>query len=134
MTETVTPAGPVPDSDSQFFWQGLRNDQVLMQNCDSCERFRFPPMPYCPFCRSGSMSIKPISGRGTIYSWIVANRAFAPAFAADVPYTVATVDFEEGVRAAVRVEGNPDLEFGLKVRAKIRHHADWSELRVEADD
>lgn len=134
MTESLTPAAPIADDDSRFFWEGLREDRVLMQRCDSCERFRFPPMPYCPFCRSDSTSIESISGRGTVYSWIVANRAFAPEFAADVPYTIATVDFDEGVRAALRVDGSPDLDFGLRVRASIRHHGDWSELRVVADD
>lgn len=133
MTESLTPAGPIPDDDSQFFWDGLRDGKVLVQRCESCERFRFPPMPYCPFCRSSDMSVRPISGRGSVYSWIVANRAFAPEFAADVPYIIATIDFDEGVRAALRVDGSPEMDFGLRVRSTIRDHGDWSELRVEAD-
>lgn len=133
MTESLIPAGPIPDEDSKFFWQGLRENKVLMQRCDNCQRFRFPPMPHCSSCHSQDSSVEEIPGRGSVYSWIVVNRAFAPEFAADVPYIIATVDFDEGVRAALRVKGSPEMSFGLRVRSTIHDHGEWSELRVEAD-
>lgn len=126
----MPPPAPVSDLDSHFFWDGLRDGKILLQRCTSCSRFRFPPMPRCPFCRGPEASIEQISGRGEVYSWIVAQRAFAPEFAADVPYVLATVDFDAGCRAVVRVEDGEEIDFGDRVEAVIVDHPDWSELRV----
>jgi uncharacterized OB-fold protein len=34
-----------------------------------------------------------------VHSWTVAHYAYHPAFAPDLPYTLVTVDLDEGVRA-----------------------------------
>lgn len=130
MSREIKPASPVPDHESESFWEGLRQGRVLLQECEDCQRHRFPPMPRCPYCRSVSATWQEISGSGQVYSWIVAQRAFAPEFAGDVPYTVATVDFDEGVRVALRIDDAAGIDFGSKVRTAIKHHDDWSELRV----
>lgn len=124
---------PVPDADSAPFWAGLRQERLLLQRCTDCHRLRFPPMYPCPYCRGRGAHLEQVSGRGTVYSWIVVHRAFHPAFAADVPYTVATVDLLEGPRVAVRAETCPDLTFGSAVRATYVHHPAWTELRMTCD-
>ena len=134
MTEDISPAAPLVDQDSKFFWEALREDRVVLQVCHECGRHRFPPMPRCPYCQAAAASAHQIAGAGTIYSWIIAQRAFAPEFAADVPYTVATVDFDEGVRIALRLEDATGIDFGRRVSTFIKHHADWSELRVRLEN
>ena len=52
----------------------------------------------CPDCGSDAWTWQPSSGRGRLFSWTVSHRAPHPAFAAEVPYTVALVELEEGVR------------------------------------
>jgi uncharacterized OB-fold protein len=37
-----------------------------------------------------------LSGRGTVFSFVVFHRAYHPAFSNDVPYNVALVELEEG--------------------------------------
>ena len=39
-----------------------------------------------------------MGGRGSVYSFTVTHQAFHPAFADRVPYVVATIELEEGVR------------------------------------
>ena len=39
-----------------------------------------------------------LSGRGSVYSWIVVHRPQYPAFAADAPYNAVIVELEEGPR------------------------------------
>jgi uncharacterized OB-fold protein len=39
-----------------------------------------------------------VSGRGVIHSYTVAHQAFHPFWADKVPYVVATIELEEGVR------------------------------------
>lgn len=124
-------APPAPDADSAFFWAGLREHKLLLQKCDACARFRFPPMPSCPYCASMKSSVHAAKGNGTVYSWIVVRRAFDPAFAADVPYILATVDFDEGGRTVGRLVGTETPAFGMRVSAAYADHPAWTELRFQ---
>jgi uncharacterized OB-fold protein len=124
----VSPAAPEPDADSTFFWDGLKDKKLLIQRCGDCGRSRFPPMPRCPYCASAKSTNIEAAGRGTIYTWIVVHRAFDPAFADEVPFTLATVDLEEGARIVGRLEDAPP-QFGMRVRATFFNHPDWTELR-----
>ena len=56
--------------------------------------------------------------RGTLHSWTVAHHPYHPAFRAELPYTLATVDLAEGVRlvAQLRDAGPDALRLGLKLR------------------
>jgi len=127
-------APPVPDQDSAFFWQGLREHKLLLQQCAACNRFRFPPMPSCPWCAADNSSVRESKGLGTVYSWIVVHRAFDPAFAADVPYILASLDLDEGGRTVSRLVGAARAEFGMRVSALFHDHADWTELRFQPQE
>lgn len=124
------PAAPEADADSAFFWKGLREHTVLLQECTRCKRTRFPAMPCCPYCAARESLVRAASGLGTVYSWIVVHRAFDPAFAGDVPYTLASIDLDEGGRLVGRLEGRP-ATFGMRVRAAFHDHPDWTELRFQ---
>lgn len=129
MNALVAVAPPVPDPDSAFYWQGLREHALRVQQCRACDRRRFPPMPNCPYCASPASEIRQASGSGTVYSWVVVHRAFDPAFAKDVPYVLATVDLDGGGRTVGRLEGTETVDFGQRVAAVFTDHADWTELR-----
>jgi uncharacterized OB-fold protein len=135
----VTTAKPTPvvDVDSAFFWDGLREHRLVLQQCRACGRFRFPPMMPCPYCGSRELDQRTLTGRGTVYSWVGVHRALDPAFADDVPYTVAAVDLDEGARVIVRLAAGKDADataFGACVRATYVDHADWTELRFVVEE
>lgn len=67
---------------------------------------RHYPRLLCDRCYSTEAAWHEASGRGRIHSWTVAHHAFHPAFAADLPYTLLTVDLEAGVRALGRWRGD----------------------------
>ncbi len=97
---------PVPDPDTQPFWEGCQQGKLLLQRCDACSRFRFPPGETCPNCGSDRASWVGSSGRGRVFSWIVVVHPVPrEIYAADVPYVVALVDLEEGVRMATNIIG-----------------------------
>ena len=58
------------------------------------------------------------SGNGRVHSWTVTHHAFHPGFKADLPYTLVTVDLDEGVRmqAQLRRLDASELRIGLPVR------------------
>ena len=45
------------------------------------------------------------SGRGTVHSWTVAHHPFHQGFKGEVPYTLVTVDLDEGVRMQAQLKG-----------------------------
>ena len=134
MSETVPEqqAAPVPqpDVDSAFYWAGLREHRLLLQECEACGRRRFPPMPACPYCADPRSHVAEASGRAKVYSWIVVHHAFQPAFASQVPYTILTVDLEEGPRMVARLEGDSsELAAGLEGTITYIDHEKWTEPR-----
>jgi uncharacterized OB-fold protein len=81
--------------DQDFFWEGVKNNQLLIQQCSDCERLRQPPGPMCPHCQSLRWQPKQASGRGNVYAWIASQH---PTELDDAPRIVALIDLEEGVR------------------------------------
>ena len=95
---------PPVDDDSQPFWDGTLAGELRMQACDGCGRLRFPPRPMCPHCRSEASSWKTMSGRGTIYSFVVPHPPLLPAYAEVAPYNVVLVALDED--PTLRLVGN----------------------------
>lgn len=136
MTAATTRAKAIPapraDQDSAFFWEGLKEHRLLVQSCTDCGRRRFPPMPSCPYCASRGFEICESSGVGTVYSWIVVHMALDSDFADEVPYTLATIDLDDGGRVVARLEAQASpVRPGLKVQASFFDHEAWTEIRFE---
>lgn len=113
---------PVPDPDSQPFWQGCKQHKLLLRRCLECRRFRFPPGPVCPHCRSRQSEWSEASGLGQVFSWIVVHHPVPKeVYAAEVPYVVALIELEEGVRMASNVIACPPAEIvaGMPVRVSF---------------
>ena len=108
---------PQPSLESAAFWQGLREHRLLLQRCARCAKIRHYPRPVCDACYAMEYDWAEASGRGTVHSWTVSHHAFHPGFKADLPYTLVTVDLEEGVRMHSRLIGatSDRLRLGLPV-------------------
>ena len=83
---------PIPDEDSVVFWEGCRRQRLLIQQCDICKHFRFPPSPLCPRCLSSATTWQDDPGTGEVLTFCVYHSAIAgPAWEAEVPYIVAVI-------------------------------------------
>ena len=83
------------DDDAGPFWRGTARGELLVQTCADCGQRRIPPRPMCPGCRSLRHQWVALSGRGTIWSFVVAHPPLLPAYAELSPYNVITVALEE---------------------------------------
>jgi len=95
---------PRPTEETREFWEGCKRGELLMQRCKNCGTYRFFPRPMCHLCNSLDREWAKVSGKGKLFSWVVCNRAFHPAFVDDVPYIVANVQLDE--QDDLRISGN----------------------------
>ena len=100
-TENTPPAAPKPTRlapivtlDAKFFWDAADKGEFVGEQCADCGKLRFPPRPMCPYCHSVKREVVPLSGRGTVYSWILPRHPMPFGFK-EAPI-VATIELEEG--------------------------------------
>lgn len=100
---------PKPDRDSQEYWDAARRHELVLQRCLDCDKFRFYPRLICPHCLSERFEWRKSSGHGVVYSFTVIHRPPSPFFRDKVPYVLALIDLEEGVRMMSNVvDCDPD--------------------------
>jgi hypothetical protein len=108
----------VADIDSAFFWDGLRRHRLLILRCAECRTWVHPPQASCPRCLTLDPVPEPAGGGGTVYSYTVANREFAPGI--PPPYVAALVDLDDadGVRLVTNLVNVAigDVRIGMPVR------------------
>jgi uncharacterized OB-fold protein len=110
------PEAPVDDLAADFFaWH--RRGELRLQRCPACTTYLHPPRLLCPTCLAGTLEWAPVSGQGTVFSWIVTHRALTSATAALGVYVSALVELAEGPRLLTRLVGvEPDeVRAGLPV-------------------
>ncbi len=94
----------IEDEDGRPFWQAASRGELVVQSCGACRQLRFPPRPMCPRCQSIDQVWVKVSGRGKIWSWVLAHPPLLPAYAELAPYPVVVVSLEED--PSLRMVGN----------------------------
>ncbi len=89
---------PRVSADTAAFWQGCKEHKLVIQKCKACGKLRWPAAYLCPACLSGDTELVELSGNGEIYSYELFQKAFHPSLEDKVPYLVAAIDLDEGVR------------------------------------
>ena len=112
---------PVPNEDGAPFWEHLRNGELCIQQCTSCERLQHPPRVLCPGCGSAERGWAPMSGRGTVYSFVVTHQAIHPSFEGHLPYVTALVELDEGPRLMTNLLdiAMDEVEIGMPVELEL---------------
>lgn len=100
--DTTKPV-PLTQSWSKQFWEGTRAGKLLIQHCKDCRTHIFYPRKFCPECWSGNLEWMESSGRAKIHTFSTAYDMVEPRFWEDLPYTIAYVDLDEGVRMMTRI-------------------------------
>jgi hypothetical protein len=104
MSESKRPL-PRVDEETRGYWEACARHELYVQRCRQCRAWRFPPRAVCPSCLSSAVDWVRAGGRGTIYSFTVTHQNQAPGFRERLPYVLAVVELEEGVRMMTNVVG-----------------------------
>jgi uncharacterized OB-fold protein len=102
---------------SRPFWAGLAEGELRLPYCPACDAVFFYPRPACPRCWSEDITWRPAPLHGTVYAVTTVHVAFDPSL--DVPYTVALVDLDAGVRLPGRVEAGDETTVAVGDRVQL---------------
>jgi uncharacterized OB-fold protein len=117
---------PEPTIDSKPYWDGLKERRLLLQQCGDCGLVRHYPRPMCAACHSLEVRWIESSRQGRLHSWTEVHHPFVPALRDEIPYVMATVELEEGVRLQCQMLGadSADLKIDLPVGIVFREVQD----------
>ncbi|TQM29122.1 bifunctional MaoC family dehydratase N-terminal/OB-fold nucleic acid binding domain-containing protein [Nocardia bhagyanarayanae] len=116
------PAGervkPLVSWDTEFFWEGAKLGELRIQKLPD-GTLRHPPIPALWKDKSEQTDYVVASGRGTVFSYVVHHAPKVPG--RQLPFVVALVELEEGVRMLGELRGiDPaEVEIGLPVRVEF---------------
>lgn len=119
---------PAPDDLTRPYWEAAKKHELRIQRCSACQTYRHPPGPTCPTCNSDSYEWTQLSGRGTVYSFIIDRRLMVPGF--NEPYAVIQVVPEEAQTDVVRITANlrdcdlADIRIGMAVEVLFEQRTD----------
>jgi len=102
------------------YFEGLANRELLLPWCHSCGRPHFYPRSACPHCWGEKYEWRAARGDAVVHS-VTAVRANPPsAFKPLLPYCIAVVQLEEGVRMLTNiVSDQPSTKVGDRVRVEF---------------
>jgi uncharacterized OB-fold protein len=115
------------DPTTQPFWDGAREDRLVVPRCASCGTFRLPPYPICYACQSFDVEWVELPGTGTVYSYTIVRHPLHPDLAAIVPYVSGIVELDgtqgEGARMLVNIiDCEPEeITIGTRVQVVFEH-------------
>jgi hypothetical protein len=111
-------AGLAPaDLDREFFAAAAQGS-LLIQRCPACGHRQFHPRLLCTAC-GATPAWETASGRGVVHTFTIVRQNGMPPFKDQLPYAVAMIELEEGVRMMGNVTGCPpeQVRIGLAVEA-----------------
>jgi len=104
----------------ELFWASVAERAMKLPFCTACGKFFFYPRPICPHCWSSEVEFRPAKGTGRIFTYSVIRSPHGniTGWHQRIPYVVALIDLDEGVRMMGNViDCDPDaVHSGLPVR------------------
>lgn len=108
---------PEIDPESAGYWAAANDGRLVVPRCTACGHRFFPPRRRCPRCWAPGVALEDASGRAEVLSFTVVRRNDVPPWRDRVPYVVAVVETDEGVRMTTSIVGaSPeDVRIGMPV-------------------
>ena len=117
---------PRPSSLDAPYWEGLQNNSLKLQYCQSCGSWQWGPEWICHHCLSDSLIFREVKPEGTIYSYERVWHPVHPALSEQGAYLIVLVEIPEAdnVRLVGNLVGDPHqtVEIGRSVKGVFEHH------------
>jgi hypothetical protein len=109
------------------FWNATADERLLLQECADCGERQFFPRAWCHYCGSPDVEWLEAAGTGHVHTFTIIRRATELCwFENRIPYVVAYVELDEGVRLCTNVVGcDPEsVEAGMPVEVTYESVSD----------
>lgn len=106
------------------FWTATRDRRLVLPWCPTCARCHWYPREVCPYCLSPDLQWRESSGAGEVYACSVMPKPAMPMMADRVPYLVALISLDDGVRMMSNVVGSDPYTVAVGDRVQV----DWEPL------
>ena len=103
------------------FFESAERGALEAPYCNDCSEYYFYPRAFCPRCWSEDVEYRAVSGFGTIWSHTIVRFAHGAAQSWPVPYVVALVTLDEGIRLMGNVVDCPFDSVHAKMRVAIAY-------------
>jgi len=110
---------PTPNNEDRAFWEAMKRHEPVCQRCGDCGTWLWLPLVQCPRCYSFNLIYEKIRGAGKVYSYSIVNYNPAPLWQDAVPYILAVVELEEGVRMKLHLVNCPVTGVKMGMAAKM---------------
>jgi len=122
-------AKPVPEITPEMapFFEAAKRRELVVQRCTACGALRFPARAACNRCMAREVEWVPVAGMGRVFSTAVMHQANHPAYEATLPYTVAQIELDCGVRMISNVVDCPAHEVAIDMPVEVA----WEERSPE---
>ena len=112
------PLVPLPTPETAPYWEGAARQELTLQKSRSTGQYFFYPRGFVPGSLDDEFDWVPVSGRGTLVSYIINYRPFA-GFEDESP-VIALVKLEEGPRLMTNIVDVDPLPENLPIGAAVR--------------
>lgn len=111
---------PAINQDTAFFWDGLKQKELRIQQCTQCQKLQHPPVVRCPSCGSYELSHIVACGKAHLYSFVEPQKPVMPFM--QYPYAVGLVELAEGTRLICNIVDCPpaQLKIGMPLQLDIQ--------------
>ena len=86
---------PVPQGESDVYWQQAKEHELWLRKCNACDTAYFYPSKDTDWIKA--------SGKASLFTYGIVQRAPHPGFVDDVPFVTAIVELEEGPKMATNI-------------------------------
>jgi len=104
---------------SKSFWEAAKQHKLVIQTCDDCGTKIFYPRKFCPDCWSSNLGWVEASGKAKVFSYTITMTGVEENFADDLPFVLAWVDLEEGVRMLTNIVGCEPGEVSIGMDVEV---------------
>ena len=86
---------PIPQPESDHYWEGAKAGELRLRHCDDCNQAFFYPRNICPECGNNNTSWIVASGKAKVHTFAIVHRPPHPGFMDDIPYVPASAEPDE---------------------------------------
>ncbi len=134
MPEENNRPAPIPQPESDYYWEQAKAGKLVFQKCGACGSVQFFPRVLCTSCNSTDLEWIESAGKGSLFTFSIVHQPPHPGFRNAVPYITAIVELDEGVKMPsqlIGIDPEPEqIEIGMRLELAFEELNDSISLPV----